>query len=204
MPLSLFFMCNEFFLSFTFYFLKRREKYHVSYWALHAFWNSSLWKIVKLLRSPRLHLPDANLKIFGHTMLVLKKPSWIIKQHFAYYLKVSGNIVVIVCYNKFYVRNSRPRFDTVHTKTCKKRWCHRLGMTWTWKFANYSVFFFRSSSQDRHFLAFAFGRTHIFSWTLSSPGYSWVSFNSIFKLSKCLNSDDAPLRLTLAKISWWL
>ena len=94
-----------------------------------------------------------------------------------------------MCDNKFYVKNSRPRYYTVHTKTCKKRWCHRLGMTWTWKFANYSVFFFRSSSQDRHFLAFAFGRTHIFSWTLSSPGYSWVSFNSIFKLSKCLNSE---------------
>ena len=36
-------------------------------------------------------------------MLALKKPSWIIIQHFAYYLKVSGYIVVIVCDNKFYV-----------------------------------------------------------------------------------------------------
>jgi hypothetical protein len=79
-----------------------------------------LWKIVKLSQSPRLHLPDANLKIFGHTMLVLKKPSRIIRQHFAYYLKVSGNIVVIVCDNKFYVENSRPRYYTVHRKTCKK------------------------------------------------------------------------------------
>ena len=151
MPLSLFFMCNEFFLSFTFYFLflKRVEKYHVSYWALHAFWNSSLWKIVKLSRSPRLHLPDANLKIFGHTMLALKKPSWIIIQHFAYYLKVSGYIVVIVCDNKFYVWKIQGQDITQYIqKHVKKRWCHRLGMTWTWKFANYSVFFFRSSSQD--------------------------------------------------------
>ena len=30
-------------------------------------------------------------------------------------------VVVIVCDNKFYVKNSRPRYYTVHTKTCKKK-----------------------------------------------------------------------------------